>query len=295
MTLYGGVEAGGTKIVCAIGSGPDNLEAIETLPTTTPEETIDRVISFFSRFQHQVSAIGVGSFGPIDLNSASPTFGKILNTPKKGWAQTHMIAKMGQALHLPIIFDTDVNVAALGEATWGASQGTRTSIYLTIGTGIGGGVVIDGKPLHGLLHPEVGHIRLPHDRKRDPFPGNCPYHGDCFEGLASGPALNARWGMLGETLPPDHEAWNLEAQYIALGLVNVICTLSPQRIILGGGVMQQSILFTKIRPNIKSLLNEFLSAKELTDSIEEYIVPPKLRHSGALGAIALAEMAVNTT
>jgi fructokinase len=291
MMLYGGVEAGGTKFVCAVGTGPERLEGLEIIPTTTPEETIGRVIAFFNRFQPQISAIGVGSFGPIGLNPASSNFGKILNTPKIGWAQTHLIAKMGQPLRVPIVFDTDVNVAALGEATWGASQGTLSSVYLTIGTGIGGGVIVNGRPLHGLLHPEIGHMRLPHDSQHDQFSGICSYHGDCFEGLASGPAVNARWGIPGESIPPNHEAWKLEAHYIALGLANIICTLSPERIILGGGVMKQTILFQIIRRDLQQLLNEYISVKELTDTVDEYVVPPKLSYSGALGAIALASMA----
>jgi fructokinase len=161
MTLYGGVEAGGSKFVCAVGLSPDQVEALEIIPTTTPEETISRVVSFFTKFRSRINAIGVGAFGLIDLNRASSRFGTILNTPKLGWAQTRLIGKMSQALHLPVVFDTDANVAALGEATWGATAGTRTSVYLTVGTGIGGGVIIDGKPLHGLLQPEFGHMRLP--------------------------------------------------------------------------------------------------------------------------------------
>lgn len=289
--LYGGLEAGGTKFVCAVGSGSENLEKIQIIPTTTPNETLNVVIEFFKQFQPQLAAIGVGSFGPIDLNPASSNFGMILNTPKKGWARTPLIAKMGETLHVPIVFDTDVNVAALGEATHGATRGTRSSVYLTIGTGIGGGVILNQKPLHGLVHPEIGHMKLPRD-SRDLFSGTCRYHGDCFEGLASGPAINARWGIPGESIPSNHEAWVVEAHYISLGLANVVCTLSPHRIVLGGGVMKQAILLQLIRRDLQQLLNNFFDTKELTENIDEYIVPPNLQYPGVIGAIVLASQAI---
>jgi len=293
MMLYGGVEAGGTKFVCAVGSAPDDIEAEVTFPTTTPDETIARTILFFKKFQHRIGAIGVGSFGPVDIDRSSKTFGYITNTPKPGWAQTPIIGQLGRTLDVPIVFDTDANAAALGEATWGSGKGLQIFVFLTIGTGIGGGVVISGKPLHGMLHPEIGHLRLPHDWKADPFPGVCSYHGDCFEGLASGPALLKRWGVAGESLPPDHQAWSLEAHYVGLALVNLILTLSPQTITLGGGIMQRNTLFQSIRRNVKELLNGYVKSRQLEETIEEYVVPPKLgQNAGVLGAIALARKAL---
>ena len=288
-SLYGGIEAGGTKFVCAVASGPDDIQAEVQFPTTTPGETIGHTIDFLAPFRAQLVAAGISSFGPIDLNPASPTYGFITSTPKPGWANTDLAGAVGRALDLPVGFDTDVNGAALGEHRWGAAQGLDTFIYLTIGTGIGGGGMVGGKLMHGLVHPEMGHIRLPHDRDVDPFEGVCPFHGDCLEGLATGPALAARWGQRGETLPADHPAWPLEAHYLALGLVNLICTLSPQRIILGGGVMKERHLFPLIRAEVQELLNGYVQAPEILDGIDDYIVPPVLGgRAGVLGAIALA-------
>ncbi len=205
---YGAIEAGGTKWVCAVGNGPDDISSETRFPTTTPAETLRRTIAFFQEFQRggRLDAIGVGSFGPVDLDPRSPTYGSITSMPKPGWANVNVVGTLRQALGVPVAFDTDVNAAGLGEYRWGAAQDCEVVIYLTIGTGVGGGVLIQGRPLHGLLHPEMGHMRLPHDRQRDPFPGNCPYHGDCLEGLASGPALAQRWGRPAETLGADHPA-----------------------------------------------------------------------------------------
>jgi fructokinase len=291
MPLWGGIEAGGTKFVCAVGTGPDDLQAEVRFSTTTPEETIGRAIQFFQQHNKEpLTAIGIASFGPVDLNPDSPTFGYITDTPKPGWAHTDFAGRIRRALGVPVGFDTDVNVAALGEYRWGAAQGLDTFIYLTIGTGIGGGGMVNGKLIHGLVHPEMGHIRIPHDRDRDPYAGSCPYHGDCLEGLAAGPALEERWGQRGETLPADHPAWLLEADYLAFGLVNIICILSPQRIILGGGVMQQHHLFPLVRRRVQGLLNDYLSVPTILDQIDDYIVPPALGdRSGVLGAIALAQ------
>jgi fructokinase len=198
-----------------------------------------------------------------------------------------------EVLDVPFAFDTDVNGAALGEYRWGASQGMDPSIYFTIGTGIGAGVIVNGKPVHGLVHPETGHIPLPHDQTKDPFPGSCPFHQDCFEGLAAGPALLARWGQRAETLPVDHPAWDLEADYIAAAMVSQICSLSPRRIILGGGVMQQPALFPLIWKKVPALLNGYVQSKSITEDIQSYIVPPGPgTRSGVMGAIALAMGAV---
>jgi fructokinase len=293
-TLYGGIEAGGTKFVCAVASGPGDVRAEVRFPTTTPAETIGRSISFF---QEQVAAaplaaIGIAAFGPVDPNPLSPTFGFITTTPKPGWANADFAGAVGRALGLPVGFDTDVNGAALGEHRWGAAQGLDTFLYLTIGTGVGGGGMVGGQLMHGLVHPEMGHIRMPRP-KDDDFPGICPYHGDCFEGLACGPALKARWGQPAETLPADHPAWDLEAQTIALGLCNFIFTLSPQRIIIGGGVMAQEQMFPLVRRKVQTLLAGYVQSPAiLGDGIDSYIVPPGLGNmAGVLGAIALAQAA----
>ena len=289
--LFGAIEAGGTKFICAVGTSPGDLHT-RRIPTTTPRETIDRAIAYF-RAQPQVAAIGIGSFGPIDLRRDSKTWGCITTTPKPGWANVDLARAIARALNVPVAFDTDVNVAALGEHRWGAARGIDSFIYLTIGTGIGGGGMASGKLLHGLLHPEMGHIRVPHDFARDPFQGACPFHGDCFEGLASGPAIEKRWGQRGENLSVDHPAWELEAHYIALALANHICTLSPQRIVIGGGVMEQAQLFPLIRHNVQQILNGYVQAEEILRRIDEYIVPPGLKNPGVLGALALAESLVS--
>lgn len=299
--LYGGIEAGGTKFVCAVGTGPDDLRAETHFPTTTPPETIRRALDFFREQQVRLGvalrAVGIASFGPVDPNPTSPTFGHITSTPKPGWQNVDLAGEVGRGLNLPVGLDTDVNGAALAEGLWGAAQGLDTFVYLTVGTGIGGGGMIGGRLLHGLLHPEMGHMRIPHDRQVDPFEGCCPFHGDCLEGLASGPAIEARWGARPETLPPDHPAWALEAHYLALALANLICILSPQRIVLGGGVMRQEHLLPRIRAEVPALLNGYIPARPILDpgELEQYIVPPALgERAGVLGAIALARQAANS-
>lgn len=292
MALFGGIEIGGTKIVCAIGNHPKHLPIVHRFPTTTPTQNIEEIITFF-KIQHQktpLDAIGIASFGPVDPNPDTPDYGFITSTPKPNWADTDILSPIQHAFDIPIAFDTDVNGAALGEHRWGAAQNLHTFIYLTIGTGIGGGGLINGKPMHGLLHPEMGHILLPHNWDDDPFPGFCPFHGDCLEGLAAGPAIALRWGQPAETLPLKHPAWELEAHYLALGLVNHILTISPQRIILGGGVMEQSQLFPMIRARVKKRLNGYVAHDSILKNIDRYIVPPMLKnHAGVLGAIALAQ------
>ena len=287
--LFGGIEGGGTKFVCAVGTGPDDVRAETRFPTTTPAETLGKAIEFFNQFDG-LSAIGVACFGPLDPHPASPTYGQILPTPKPGWTNADIVGTLRSALALPIFFDTDVNGAALAEARWGAAQGCDPVLYLTIGTGIGGGALVNGKLLHGILHPEMGHIPLPRDPQLDPFPGVCPFHGDCFEGLAAGPALEKRWGQKAETLPPDHPAWDLEAHYIALALASYIYTLSPQKIIIGGGVIQQAHLLPLVRQKVQALLNNYVQSQLITQNIDTYIVLPGLgNRAGVLGAIALAE------
>ncbi len=294
--LFGAIEAGGTKFVCAVGTGPAELRAEVRFPTTTPEETLGRAIAFFQQQEAThgaLTAVGVAAFGPLDPDPASPTFGRITSTPKPGWQNADFVGTLRAALGRPVAFDTDVNGAALGEWRWGAAQGLDTSIYLTIGTGIGGGGMVGGKLMHGLVHPEMGHMLLPRDSEQDPYPGHCPYHGDCWEGLAAGPALADRWGQPAETLPAEHPAWELEAHYIALALHNLICVLSPQRIILGGGVMNQPQLVEMVRDRVRDSLRGYVQHPAVLGGMEQYIVRPALGgRAGVLGAIALAEREV---
>ncbi len=276
-----GVEAGGAKFVCAAGTGPDDLIR-QAIPTTTPSETLDRVVQFFRAQSRPFAAVGVASFGPVDLDPRSPTFGFITSTPKPGWQNVDICGTLRRALGLPVAFDTDVNAAALAESRWGAAQGLDNVLYLTVGSGIGGGALLNGAPVHGLTHPEMGHIYIPHDSEADPFPGACPYHSDCLEGLASGFAMERRWGVRAETLRLDHPAWALEARYLALGLANLVYTLSPRRIVMGGGVMHRLDLFPMIRQQLRDLLRGYVQAPE--------IVPPLLGDdAGVLGAIALVQ------
>jgi fructokinase len=295
MNLYGAVEAGGTKIGCLIGSGPDDIRLEKQFPTTTPGETLENMIRFFREYNEsgkdRLVSIGVASFGPLSLNPEADDFGSITLTPKPGWSHTSILHVLESGLNLPVVMDTDVNGAAFGEWIWGAGQGLTDLLYITIGTGIGGGGIINGKPIHGLIHPEMGHIRLPHDLKEDPFPGSCPFHQDCFEGLASGPAIEKRWGTKGENLGKDHPAWDLEAKYIALGLHNLVCCFSPQRIIIGGGVMQREYLYPMIRTKLLELLSGYIRSEKILKEIDSYIVAPKLKNkAGVLGALAMAKL-----
>ncbi len=295
--LIGGIEAGGTKFVCSVGSGPNDLRAETRFPTTTPEETLRRAIAFFQereRIDGPLDAIGVAAFGPLDPDTTSPTYGHITTTPKPGWANTAVVGALKAHFDLPIGFDTDVNGAALSEGKWGAAQGLDTFIYLTIGTGIGGGAMINGKLLHGLIHPEMGHISVSHDRQLDPYPGSCPYHGDCLEGMAAGPAIEKRWGLRGQELGDDHEAWDLEADYLAQALQTFITAFSPQRIIMGGGVMDVPGLIGKVREKTAAYLNGYVQHPAITDHMDDYIVAPGLgSRAGVLGAIALGIQAMH--
>lgn len=289
--LYGGVEAGGTKFVCCVSSGPGSIVEEVRFATTTPEETLRKTVQFFQPFvaEGKVKSIGVGCFGPLDLDPASPTYGSITATPKPGWSHTDVRGTLQRALQVPIAFDMDVNAAAIGEAIWGASKGLDPSLYLTIGTGIGGGYIKDGKPLIGMLNLEMGHLRIPHDRELDPFDGNCPFHGDCFEGLANGPAIEKRLGMKGALVPEADPYWDVEADYIASALMNYILTLSPKKIILGGGVMQREFLYPRVRSRVRQLLNGYVNSRSILENMDEYIVPPGLgNQSGSMGAIAMA-------
>jgi fructokinase len=287
----GGIEAGGTRWTCAIGRGDGEVERAESFPTTTPDETIGRAIEFFAAVP-DLEAVGVGAFGPVEVNSASPRWGTITTTPKPGWRNTDVVGPLAEALGVPIALDTDVNAAAVGEWRHGSARGLDTFVYLTVGTGIGGGVFTNGRPVHGLLHPEVGHVLVPHDRKRDPFPGCCPFHGDCLEGLASGTALRERWGRPGEELT-DPEAWKLEAEYLALGLMNVVLVVAAERIVVGGGVGGAPGLLPRVRTRLRDLLAGYVEAPQLGPAgIDDYLVAPGLGpRSGVIGAIELARTA----
>lgn len=286
----GGIEAGGTKFVCGIGD--ENGEILErvSFPTTTPHETIAQVIAFFQ--QHQTEAIGIGSFGPIDPDPNSPTYGQITTTPKPGWAHYPFLAEMKKHFPIPIGWDTDVNAAVLGEATWGAAVGLDSCIYITVGTGIGGGVLSEGMLVHGLLHPEMGHIPVKH-HTQDLFAGSCPYHGDCLEGMASGPAIEKRWGRSGDELTHEDIVWEIEAYYLAQAVVHAILFLSPKRVILGGGVMKQEQLFPLIRQQVLQMLNRYIQSDSILQNIDSYIVAPGLGdNAGLCGALALARQAL---
>ncbi|HEY1217362.1 MAG TPA: ROK family protein [Bryobacteraceae bacterium] len=290
--VLGAIEAGGSKFVCGIGSSPGDLITTQ-IPTTTPAETLEAVIEFFRREAGgELQAVGIASFGPLDPHPGSPTFGFITCTPKLGWRGTDVAGTVARGLGVPVGFDTDVNGAALAEARWGAARGLADFLYLTVGTGIGGGAMVNGKLLHGLLHPEMGHLRIPHDRARDPYAGGCPFHGDCLEGLASGPALRERWSMAPRELPPAHPAWALEAEYLALGLHNLVCTLSPRRIVIGGGVLLQPCLLPMVHTGLARLLNGYIEAVEIVERMESFVVLPQLGgRAGVLGALLLAEEA----
>jgi fructokinase len=311
--LFGGIEAGGTKFICAIGTGPKDL-LIQRFETKTPQKTLDEVIKFFKPFtddeaDSRLASIGIASFGPLDLNRKSSRYGYITTTPKHGWTNINLAGIIGDALGTPCTIDTDVNGAALGEQEWGAAQGLQTFIYVTFGTGIGGGGIINGKLMHGLVHPEMGHIRIPRDYKDRPdFKGACRFHKfdprkslgyGCWEGLASGTSMQQRWGKPPEEILEGdkdyHSAWNLEANYIATGIHNLICTLSPERIILGGGIMQHPNLLQRVQRKVEKLLNKYVSALDSCEKISKYLVRPILYDtksdislSGVLGAILLA-------
>jgi fructokinase len=286
--LYGGVETGGTWCVCALGTDPDDIAAREQFRTTSPSETLERVVAFF-RARERPRAIGIGSFGPLDLDRGSPTWGYVTTTPKRGWQHTAVAGVVRDALGVPVAFEHDVGAAAAGEYRWGAGRGVPTLCYITVGTGLGAGLLVDGRPLHGLVHPEVGHMRIPHDLVRDPYPGACPAHGDCWEGLACGPAMAERWGAVPEELPPGHPAWELEAEYLALGILSIVTVASPHRVIVGGGVMEHVGLLSRVQLRLRELVGGYLETPLLGAEIDRYLVEPELGDdAGVLGAIALA-------
>ena len=288
--LLGALEAGGTKMVCAVGDETGKIMDRISIPTETPEITMPKLIDFFKKYE--LAAIGIGTFGPADLNPKSETYGHIMATPKLAWKDYDIRGEFERALNIPVGFDTDVNAAALGEATFGCMQDVDTGIYITIGTGVGVGTMVNRQLLHGMLHPEGGHILLEKNPK-DTYKGKCPFHSNCMEGLAAGPAIEGRYGKKAFDLKDVPEVWELEAEYIAKALVNYILILSPQRIVLGGGVMHQEQLFPLVRQKTVELLNGYVLTKEI-DNIESYIVPPSLNdNQGVMGCIQLAVDALN--
>jgi fructokinase len=296
--LFGGIEAGGTKFCCAVGNASGEIFDEMTIPTEYPDITLPKVIEYFSAIHSQtpLSAIGIASFGPVDVNPDSEYFGYTTSTPKPGWHMYDFAGTIKKALGLPVGFDTDVNGAALGEHKWGAAVGLDTFIYVTVGTGVGGGGMIGGKLMHGLTHPEMGHIFIPHDQARDPFTGVCPYHGDCLEGLTTGPSIQKRWGVAkASDLPKGHPGWELEADYLATAFACYTVMLSPQKIIAGGGVMKSPGLIEMIRPRVQKLLNGYVQHEQLLEKIDDFIALPELGdRSGRLGAIALAQNVYKT-
>ena len=287
--LYGAIEAGGTKFVCAVGYSPDALVANDTFQTATPEETFAGVVEFFREVERDyqpVARIGVASFGPVDIDPASQSYGSILKTPKPGWSGANFVERLAP-LNAPITVETDVNGAALGEYNYGAGRGLQSVAYVTVGTGLGVGVVKNRKPLSGASHYEMGHIRPPHDRARDPFDGRCPFHGNCLEGLACGPAIIDRWSAPLSELGPEEVA--LESEYLSHLALTIILTHMPERIVFGGGVMKTPGLIEKLRIDTARLLGGYVQTEALSGSLEDYIVSPALGDlAGVTGAMALA-------
>lgn len=285
--IIGALEAGGTKMVCAIGDENGNIFKEVSIPTTTPDETIENMVAFFK--EENIEALGIACFGPIDLHRDSKTYGYITTTPKEGWQNVEIVGAFQRALQIPVGFDTDVNGSMLGEYTYGNGKGLHSCIYATIGTGIGIGVIVEDKLLHGMLHSEGGHILLTREAG-DTYQGKCPFHSNCFEGLASGPAIGERFGVNAKELLADHPAWDLEARYIAQALVDYTLVLSPERIILGGGVMKQTQLFPMIRKYFKEYLAGYVVTRELAD-LDTYICAPLLEDKqGIMGALKLGYM-----
>ena len=297
--LIAAIEAGGTKFNCVVGRGPDELLETTRIPTTTPKETLEAVGRFFANAKARhgaFAAIGLGCFGPLDLDPESATYGQITSTPKPGWQNTDIVGMLKNRFHVPVGLDTDVNGAVLGEYLWGAGKGMDPLVYITIGTGVGGGVLVHGKLLHGLLHPEIGHLQVPPPRKSKAVMrrGQCAFHPHCVEGYISGPAIAKRWGVRADKLPPDSPAWEEAAEVLANLCVNLTLTLSPRRIILGGGVMDQEQLLPLVHGQFVKLLNGYLRLPEAGAKVADYLVRPALgSQAGLLGALALGRMAAN--
>lgn len=290
--LVGGIEAGGTHCKCVIGTADGDIIANASFRTTAPDETIAQVLNFFTESPHRIEALGIAHFGPVDIDQRSPSFGRILKAPKLGWSDLDIVGRYRGVLQVPVAFQSDVNAAAVGEAALGAGRGLSNFVYVTVGTGIGGGVMINGRLLHDARHPEIGHMLVGRDHRVDPYGGCCPFHQDCLEGLASGPALKGRWGIAGENMDPDHPAWALQAQYLATLCVNLANFYVPEKIIFGGGVMQQPFLPAMILERYLSLMQGYM--QHITaDAGEDFIVASPLQGNGATrGALLLAGQAL---
>lgn len=278
-------------MVCVLGDENGQILDRCSYPTETPEQTMANIIGYFSG--KSIEALGIGSFGPLDLDKSSQTYGYITSTPKPGWANYPIMDVLKKALGVPVALDTDVNAAALAEVTYGAAKGLKSCLYVTVGTGVGGGLIIEENLVHGLVHPELGHMLL-RSAPNDPSPdGFCPYHKGCLEGLASGPAIEKRWGKSAKELGEDHPAWELECEYLAQMCVNSILSFSPACIVLGGGVMQQEHLFPRIRRRTVELLGGYVKHERIEKYIDTFIVSPGLMtNSGAVGALLLARSAM---
>lgn len=282
----GALEAGGTKMVCAIGNEQGEIFEQQSFPTLTPAETLPALLDFFK--DKKIEALGIACFGPLDLNRDSETYGYITTTPKLAWQNCDIVGAF-KSLGVPVGFDTDVNGSVLGEHTWGIGKGLKSCIYITIGTGVGVGIISDGNLLHGMLHSEAGHILLTRHPK-DTYPGKCPFHGNCLEGMCAGPAVEERWGAKGTELADRPEVWEMESYYIAQALVDFTLMISPQRIILGGGIMHQTQLLPLIRKEFAKLMNGYLHTKEL-DDLDSFIVVQSLQDKqGIMGALKLGVM-----
>lgn len=288
---FGSIEAGGTKFVVAIGTKEGEIIEKSTFPTTSPKETMSFVINFFQKYKEKLTAIGLGSFGPLDVNPNSSTYGTITESPKIKWRNFSILESLKEHFDIPIGFTTDVNIAALGELHFGAAKNLNSFIYLTIGTGIGGGIFINGKLIDGVSTPEVGHIQI-NKLPSDSFKGICPSHSDCFEGLASGPSIESRWGKKGIELQNYNEVWELEAEYIAQALYKYILILCPEKIILGGGIPKQKQIFPLIRKKLIEINNGYIPLKNL----ETFITPPLLGdNAGITGGLVLAVEELSNT
>jgi fructokinase len=288
---FGAVEAGGTKFVCAIANERRELLAEQRFPTADPASTLSLMQVFLRAGAERhgaLAAIGVACFGPVELDQSSHRYGCIGRTPKAGWSGTDITGALAREFRCPIGFDTDVNAAALAEHRWGAARDVENLVYLTIGTGIGGGVIVGGRPVHGLMHPEIGHIH-PRRHALDSFPGVCPFHGDCLEGLASGPAILARSGASLQQLDASHPQWEIEADYLAQLCAQLILTVSPQRIVMGGGVMKQAALLPLMRPRVLHWLGGYIERSEVLTGMHRYVVAPEFgEDAGVRGALLLA-------
>jgi fructokinase len=293
-TLFGGIEAGGTKFNCVIANAQGEILAQRVIPTTTPDQTLPACLAFYK--EHQASlgpldALGIGSFGPVELDKDSPAFGSIKKTPKSGWSNTPIVSFFKDALGIPIGFDTDVNAAALGEYTRGVAQDCDCFVYVTVGTGIGAGVLLNGQPLQGIAHPEIGHMLITRHPLDTPNTSSCPFHACCVEGLASGSSLNLRFPEGVQALPEDHVIWEVESHYLALLCANLTQAFAPKKIVLGGGVMQQQHLLPKIRAEFLRLVNGYAHERVITH-VNDYVISASSSGlAGVNGALALAASA----